>query len=392
MPRRAKPKEPKELSDKAKLLVRIHDRYRIMTEADEENRRLAMDDLKFINEPGYQWTEQMKKERGDRPCYEFNTLRIKTKRVVNEIRANRPQGKVRAVEGGDKETAELYEGLCRNIWNISDGDSIIDQAAEYEVDAGMGCWRLETRYASDDSFDQDICVKAIKNPFCLYVDAAAQDFMKRDAEDWILTERISKNAFEAKYGDAEKVDFEESIAFDDESEWTDEETVRVCEYWYKQPITKEIWLVQTPPGPIAIDSTTDEAKALSQQPGYEQFIVKRREVRTSKIMMCVASGDAILEGPVDWAGTMFPFVMIYGDCRVIDGRFIWHGLHRFAKDAQRRFFLERFEQEARPRPPPAPVDPQAQKAVQEVVGRGDLPEHRLNRPALDPHGHVSPPG
>ena len=59
-----------------------------------------------------------KRERGnDRPMFEFNKIRISGKRVINDMRSNRPQGKVRAFEDGDKDTAETIEGLCRNIWN-----------------------------------------------------------------------------------------------------------------------------------------------------------------------------------------------------------------------------------------------------------------------------------
>ena len=187
-------------SKNKKLLEKIRKRYTIMTEADEYNRRLAMDDMKFVNVPGSQWDYNMKIERGNRPCYEFNKLRITCKRIINEMRANRPSGKVRGTEDGDKETAEIYEGLIRNIWNVSDGDTVIDTAAEYQVTSGMGAWRIITEYANDNAFDQDIKIEQIQNPFCLYADPSAKDILKRDAYDWILTEKISNESFEQKHG------------------------------------------------------------------------------------------------------------------------------------------------------------------------------------------------
>lgn len=317
-----------------KLLVTIRERAKIMFEADEENRSLAMDDLKFVNVPGAQWDENMRKERGNRPCYEFNKLRINGKRVINEMRSSRPQGKVRAVENGDKDIAELYEGLCRNIWNMSDGDSVVDHAAEYQVDAGMAGWRVVTDYSDDSSFDQDIKVEPIKNPFCLYADPACQDMMKRDAEDWLLIDRISKRAFKAEYPDADPVHFEEDgIEFDDDDEWEDDDFVRIVEYWYKEPHEKEIWQLEDGK---TVDSESDEAEGIAPE-----LIKRRRMVRTHKIMMCIASGNAILKGPVEWAGHEFPFVMIYGEYKIVDGRPMWWGLHRFAKDAQRSYNVSR---------------------------------------------------
>lgn len=340
-PRAKKPQVSRETKDKKKLLVRIHDRFKVMSEADDENRREALADLKFVNVPGAQWDENMKKERGARPCYEFNKLRINGKRVINEIRANRPQGKVRAVEGGDKKGAELREGLCRNIANMSDFETITDQQAEYQVDAGMGAWRVVTEYSDDTAFDQDILIKPIKNPFCLYADPASQDVLKRDAEDWILTERISNAAFEAKYGKIEKIDFAEG-EFDDEDDWTTDETVRVVEYWYKEPYDKEIMLVETPTGKITVDGSSDEAPGVKAKIAAGEYrLVKSRMANCHRIMMCVASGDAILEGPVERPGTQFPFVIIYGEWKVVDGKVKWHGLHRFSKDAQRSYNVAR---------------------------------------------------
>ena len=159
-------------SQKAKLTA-IRENYRKAVEADKINRREAMADMKFIHEPGAQWEDYVRNERGDRPCYEFNKLRVTVKRVVNDMRANRPAGKVRAVEDSDKATADVYEGLCRNIWNNSDGDTVIDQAAEYQVGAGMGAWRLSVDYAAEDAWEQDIKVEAIRNPFCVYADPSA---------------------------------------------------------------------------------------------------------------------------------------------------------------------------------------------------------------------------
>lgn len=315
------------------LLETAKERYRVMTEADQENRRQAMIDLKFVNEPGQQWELNMKSERGDRPCYEFNKLRVTCKRVINDMRSNRPQGKIRAVEDGDKEGAELREGLVRNIWNISDGDTVIDYAAEYQVPAGLGAWRVSTRYSDDTAFDQDIIVEPIINPFTLYCDPSCTDLLKRDAEDWIVTEKISYKAFEARYGEAEKHDFEEETEFDDEDEWQDEDRVRIAEYWYKKPQKKELWLLQSGE---TVDSETDEAKGISPE-----MIARKRPIVTHKICYVIVSGTRVLEGPHEWAGREFPFVMVHGEYVQIDGKPYWWGLVRFAKDAQRSYNISR---------------------------------------------------
>ena len=342
--RKTKAREPKAKpasDDKKKLLLKARKCYRLASEADQENRSDAIDDIRFVNEPGAQWDANMKKERGDRPCYEFNKCRINGKKVINEIRANRPQGKIRATEGGDKEIAEIYEGLARNIWASSDGDTIIDNAAEYQVDGGMTAWRVITDYSDDTAFDQDIAIEGFKNPLCVYVDPNCKDILKRDAAYWLVTERIANEVYEERWPKAKRSDFESLEVDEDEEDWRDEETTRICEYWYKEPYDKEIWLVNFPQESgetrrITVDSTSDEANGIDPS-----LIERRRTVHCDRVMMCILSGDAILEGPVEWAGSMFPFVMVYGEHKVIDGKFKWWGLHRFARDAQQSYNVSR---------------------------------------------------
>jgi hypothetical protein len=314
--------------DDKKLLTTARDRFKKCVEADRENRRKAVEDLKFLHVPGEQWDEALKTERGIRPCYEFNKLRVTIKRIVNDIRANRPVGKVRAVEDGDKDTADTIEGLCRNIWTVSDADCAIDTAAEYSVGGGMGAWRVVTKYSTDDAWDQDIIIEPIRNPLTLWADPAAKDPMKRDAGFWFLESRMSKEAYEAKYGKKDAVQWEAS-EFDDDVEWQDDGSVRVCEYWYRKPVTKLLALL--PEG--------QSVEADQVPPGVVPM--RTREVQTHQICMAIIAGDKVLEGPTDWAGSQFPFVVVYGEHLVVDGKVQWFGLTRFAKDAQRAYNFSR---------------------------------------------------
>jgi hypothetical protein len=323
--------------DKRELLSRIRQRYRLMVDADQENRRNAMEDIKFALVPGEQWDHDQKKERGDRPCYEFNKIRVTGKRIVNDMRANRPQGKVRAIEDNDKPAADAMEGLCRNIWQVSDGDTVIDYAGEYQVFGGMGAWRITVDYASDDVFYQDVRVEALRNPFCLFSDPSASDPIKRDAMDWILTERIPKEEYARRYPKADVIEFE-SPEFDDDDEWENEDRVRICEYWYKEPVERRILLLSDG-RTVREDELTPENVANMQAAGIT--VVRDRTVQAHDIYMCIASGDAILEGPTKFVGSQFPFVVVYGEWVVIDGKPRWCGITRFAKDAQRSYNVSR---------------------------------------------------
>jgi hypothetical protein len=317
------------------LLVRIRKRAKTMMDADRENRQLAIEDMKFLRVPGFQWDDITKRERGnDRPMYEFNKLNVSVKSVINQMRENRPMGKVRAAEDGDIKTAEILEGGIRNIVANADFDTVTDYAAEYQVGAGMGAWRVTLKYA-EDSFGQVIDIDPLLNPFCLYCDPSAKDLLKRDAEDWWYTDKISKSSFEARWPNADAVNLDD-VEFDDDDDWETDDQVRIGEYWFKEPYDKTLLLLSD--GSV-IDALNDEGEPVTPPKGVT--IVKSRTQRCHKIMMCIVSGKAILEGPVEWAGSQHPWVMVYGEYVVIDGKVYWNGITRAGKDPQRAYNYSR---------------------------------------------------
>lgn len=318
---------------KKDILVRLKDCYKKAVEADQDNRRDAMEDIKFARLPTYQWDETTKKDRGkDRLMLEFNKAKVQCKRVINEMRANRPAGKIRGTEDNDKDTAEVLEGLARNIWNVSDGDSISDYQAEYQVFGGYGVWEIVTDYSSDTAFDQDIFVRNIANPFCVWSDPASKDMLKRDAMWWIKEDKMRKETYKQKYPKAEIVSFDSS-EFDDDEEWEDDDSVRICEYWWKEPTTKTIALLTDGKSVDMDKEKIDPAMIVTDAAGNPRI----RKVKCHKIMMAICSGEAVLEGPTEWVGSKFPFVPVYGDYLLIDGQIHWSGMVRDLKDPQRAY-------------------------------------------------------
>lgn len=318
------------------LLIKIRKRVKSMMEYDRENRRLGIEDMKFLRVPGSQWEKVIKDERGDdRPMYEFNKLNVSAKSIINQMRENRPMGKVRAAEDGDVKTADIYEGLIRSIIANADFDTVTDYAAEYQVGAGMGAWRITLDYA-DDSFNQVIDIDPLLNPFCLYPDPSCKDLLKRDAEDWWYTDSITKESYKSRWPDAEIFDLDDHEFDDKDCRWEEDNVIRIGEYWYKEPYDKTILLLSD--GSV-IDELDEDGTKVTPPEGVT--VVNSRLQHCHKIMMCIVSGKAILEGPVEWAGPDHPWIMVYGDYIVIEGKVYWNGITRSGKDAQRAYNYSR---------------------------------------------------
>jgi hypothetical protein len=76
---------------------------------------------------------------------------------------------------------------------------------------------------------------------------------------------------------------------------------------------------------------------LSKDQPDPSLIMKKRTVKCFKIMTAIMSGDAILEGPSEFVIDEFPFVPVYGDYMVIEGKIHWSGMVTDVKDSQRLF-------------------------------------------------------
>lgn len=325
-----KPKDEKE------LLETVRTRFARCIDHDSDQRKLAQDDLKFAFVQGSQWDEASKKARGLRPCYEYNKVRQHIRQVTNDQRQNRPAIKIRAVEEGDKDTANTLQGLVRNIESVSNAERAYDTAFEIAVAGGFGGWRVVAQYADDDGFDQELRIKEVRNPFSLYLDPGAQEWDRRDALFGFVTEILSESEFKVRYPDAKISSFDGDA--DWANQWFFDEKVRVCEYWYKKPYTKTICLLSN-------GETVDKAEVapvldeLAAEKGVT--IVREREVQCMKVYQCVVSGAEVLSKPVEWKGKFIPIVPVWGDLVNIEGRDLFSGMVRFSKDAAKGYNFTR---------------------------------------------------
>jgi len=144
---------------------------RLVGEADSQNRSEALGDLKFS--AGDQWPVEIQNSRNleSRPCLTINKIDSYIRQVTNQQRQQRPRIKVHPTNNdGDVKIAQVIEGLMRHIEVNSNADTAYDTAFEYAVRMGWGYWRINTDYISDDTFNQEIFIEPVVDPFSVYFD------------------------------------------------------------------------------------------------------------------------------------------------------------------------------------------------------------------------------
>lgn len=310
----------------------MRERYERAVDADRTNRDNALDDLRFVTVPGYQWDEKQKKARKGRPCYEFPILRSHWRQVVNDQKKARPGIKVRPVEDGDAEGAELRQGIIRNIESVSNAERAYDTAFELMTAGGFGAWRVTTEYSTDDGWEQDIRIKRIADPLnCVWFDPFAKEPDLRDAEYCFVEETISRERFKQLYPKAECVDFE-SAKNSGYRDWFRQDDVRIAEYIRKVPVTKTILLLSDGSS-VDKEQVTPERAAQYMQQGVE--VIRERTVKTHKVVSSIVSGVEEIDGPYDTVFDRINIVPIFANRYFVDGKWHWCGMVRFSRDPQK---------------------------------------------------------
>jgi len=214
-------------------------------EHDDHNRKAFEDDIDFALLEN-QWPDQVRRDREleGRPCLTVNKLAAMGRQIVNDARRNKPGITVHPVDSeADPETAEVLNGIIRNIEQSSNAEVAYDTALENAVFGGFGYFRINTKYTSDDTFDQDIVIERISNPLSVYRDCYST---AADSSDWnycFVVDSLSKAQFKRQYPGAEQVDWKSEAWRDLSSPWLDGDFVQVAEYWTREKAKKRILLL-----------------------------------------------------------------------------------------------------------------------------------------------------
>lgn len=292
--------------------------------AESDTRKAALNDLQFIT--GDQWPAEVKAARqaDNRPCSTINKLPTFLKQVTNDQRQNRTSIKVHAVDDdADQDVADVISGLVRHIEYDSDADVAYDSAVNSATQIGFGYFRLVTEYTSDDSFDQDIKFKRVRNAFTVYLGPHIQP----DGSDMtkaMVTEEIDKAEFEKAWpGKDCDISLQRGIG-DNVKEWLTKDKVRLAEFYRVE--TSPAKVVRLTDGTSAFEDEIPEGKQVDAGPDAKSRSSQRRKVCWYKV-----TGVQVLERaeiPCYW----IPVFPVYGDEYDVDGKIIRSGLIRNAKD------------------------------------------------------------
>lgn len=319
-------------------------------DAESENRKRALEDIRFARMPGNQWPEQIRnqRQREMRPCLEIDILGPVLRQIVNDARMNRPATSIIPVDSkADIDTAEVLTGMVRSIESSSSADIAYDAAVEASASGGFGYWRINVDFANvaldedgvtelgESAFDKSIFIRTVPNPFSIYGDP---DSTELDGSDWMVAhvvESMGRAKFKDKYPGANEMDFDGALWGGVEAPWRTEKSVQVAEYWKREKIVKRALAIQTNDDVLIVmaDEYEREQELFAQLGGE---VIGERPIMSHKVTQYVVNGVEELSR-TEWKGSYIPIVPVYGEEVNLEGvRHFFSAINR-AKDSQRNF-------------------------------------------------------
>jgi hypothetical protein len=333
-------------TDEADFMEEVRGNYRWADTYESENRIAAKDDLEHLK--GYHWPEQVKTERtlDGRPVLTINKLPAFVDSVKGDARLNEMQIKVIANHPASKrqknnkptELARIYNGLIRHIEQASNANYARLSAFDSALSNAFGFYEIIADYPDDDTFDQELRVRRIKNQFSCLVDPRYIEPDARDAKWWVVSELIRRKEFKVMYPDIEPSNFESNWGDETYSDWVREDMVRVGVYHVKRPFKKKLVSVQEEgESPVTYDATEwdkikDDLEAKEQimhfavnEMGQTELIpgpapegsdfketivnpapkvIREREVDSHVVVKYIVDGVQIIDGPRDDSGNI----------------------------------------------------------------------------------------
>lgn len=325
--------DPKDEEDENSLEC-IREKYSVAEEYWKDNRRDAVDDIKFS--AGEQWPDNIASQRATdkRPMLVVDKLNQYVRQIVNDGRQNRPSIKVRPVDSGaDILTANIFQGIVKHIESSSNADSAYDHALANAATSGFGFFRVVSEYAGENTFDQELRIKRVRNPLSVITDPSMMEADGSDMNFAFVVESIPKKEFEKEWPDKIPEDFETNESY---SDWYGDE-VRIAEYWCVKKEKRTLHLLLD--GSVISMAEYDQMKESGID--IDSMVKESRNIPKRTVMRAKISGKDFLEPLTEWPGKYIPILVVLGNEIDVEGKVILSGIIRPAKDAQRLYNYSR---------------------------------------------------
>jgi hypothetical protein len=317
------------------------ERFKMCSDAEDRRRREMFMDLEFSC--GIQWDPTIKRRREakKRPCLTINRIPGFVGHVVNNMRQERPGIKITPLADGEKEQAEIRQGIIRHIEVNSQASTVYDTGFQQMCIGGLGWMRVVDDWAAPDSFDRELFIRWVPNQFSVYSDPDAMQPDWSDMKFAFVVEDLTPAEFKARYG--AKYQAVSAANFqgigDHGPYWFPGGKIRVAEYFHIEQ--EKDTLCELENGKTQVFSKLPKGMYYVENDSLfleetGEYVGRTRPCYTPVVYWALISGLDILD-EVKWKGNFIPLVPVIGNQTELDGEKIIVGMVRYAREPQRMY-------------------------------------------------------
>jgi len=301
-------------------------------QADKDNRERVREAHLFLDKRDGQWEPYWWNSNEAKPRYTFDMVNPIVDQVASEIEQSDYDIRV-SPAGGDatKDLAIAYDGIIRNIEQMSNAKTTYAQCARNMVIGGMDGWRVVQKYVDDNSFDQDLAIEHIGNFVDrVWFDPAAENQDKSDSRYAFVLHAMAKDEYEARFpeGSGESVDDDrEGEAYYDKAE-----CIVVGEFLYLESEDRELVMMSN--GQVH-EVNEDFEKVVDDLAAIGVTEAKRRTRKKHYVCSRFFDAKDFLEDKKETVFCRIPVVPAYANFKIFENKTIYWGVVEKLLDPQR---------------------------------------------------------
>lgn len=301
-------------------------------DADSDMREQAREAHLFVDKRDGQWEPYWWNQNAGKPRYTFDMTSPVIDQICGEIEQSDFDIRVQPA-GGDatKDLALMYDGIIRNIENISRAKEVYNEAARGMVTCGFDAWRISQKYVNDGTFDQDLVVEKIHNAIDrVWFDPTAEKRDRSDANWVVLLHAVGKKEYLSRWPDGACSSVGEGRlgeAYTDKAE-----VVIVGEILYRQVEERDLVLMSNG---ATYEDDDDFAMIADELAMMGVTEVKRRSATKSEWYSRFFDNDGWLEDAQETVFSRCPIIPVYANFKVFENKTTYHGVVEKLLDPQR---------------------------------------------------------
>lgn len=313
-----------------------HDDVKTALETIQEDefdmREIARENDHMLNKRDGQWEPSVINNMTGRPRYTFDKLNPIIDQIAGEIEQSEFSINVIPSSGdSSSKTAQTYEGMIRNIENISNADEIYNAAGRRMLEVGIAGWRVTHRWPKANTFHQDLMVKPIHNFLDrVWFDPDAENQDKSDAKFAYVLHVLSKESYDEKWNGRGGLGL--STKRMGESYFFKKESIIIGEVLYLKP--RKVQLVLMSNGDTyVVDEKFNMVKDELANSGI--IIIREREREVNEAFRRYFDGEGWLNQAKKLVFDTIPIVPLFANYKISEDKPIWRSATEKLLDQQR---------------------------------------------------------